>query len=722
MIQQIQADNQIERDDRIKGDRDLMAAVARLQSLQKEEEETRVEQGERLGAAVESLQEAVRTLGPQREEILARCLEAVDQVRNLLSKEVVTRSAKEEALQEAVRDVRLMVSDETQAREAAVKAVVEALADEKVLREDGIMRERRMCEDEVSRSVNNARKAREEEERRLQEKLLEIVSAVSEERDLREESIRQERQKNIDARAQLQREMEGVQRESTKVAKTLEKAQEDTIRRTKEVDTKLADLLERCEGNRDGLAAEALKRETENRNLEQKALELQGLLSSELKERRSMDADLRKYLDAEIASRDESVASERRARESGDLQLAESWKAAVRDEREAREGEVAQVARELVAIKTQLLEETGKREDERSQQHLTIQKMRTDLTELQGERKVDVAAMREAFGQVTEELKIAQRARKEDIDRLDATMSTVSQRVDANAREARDKIFVFEKTVQLWQSEVQKEVDERTAAFTKLDARISEEHRFTESAVAAEAKARDDNDKVGDEALKQQIGEEARKTKVAIDKIAAQVMVLGEDVEKDRALHADASREVAKALASLQGALLSEEQARTQAGWQFQRLVDLLREEVSTETKERRAQGAALAEDAALLRKGLQQRDDRADSLANQLNQECNELRERLVREVRSRESGMAHVEQALVNMQNARDGTPAPIQTFNNVVNASESAERWRQADEEMERMRRAVVGLQSDVKGLSKSVANLDEGFDAFKTSLKG
>merc|ERR1719482_1382477 len=209
------------------------------------------------------------------------------------------------------------------------------------------MRERRMCEDEVSRSVNSARKAREEEERRLQEKMLEIVSAVSEERDLREESIRQERQKNCDARAQLQREMEGVQRESTKVAKSLEKAQEDTIRRTKEVDTKLADLLERCEGNRDGVVAEALKRETENRNLEQKALELQGLLSSELKERRTMDADLRKYLDAEIAGRDEAIAIERRARESGDLLLAESWKAAVQDERQSREGEISQVAREL---------------------------------------------------------------------------------------------------------------------------------------------------------------------------------------------------------------------------------------------------------------------------------------------------------------------------------------------------------------------------------------
>merc|ERR550514_1925182 len=148
-IQQNQLDNQIERDERIKADRDLMAAVARLQSLQKEEEETRVEQGERLGAAVESLQEAVRTLGPQREEILAKCLKAVDTVRNLLSKEVVARSSKEEALQEAVRDVRVMLSDETQAREAEVKAVAKSVVEERTQREDALARERRIAEEEV---------------------------------------------------------------------------------------------------------------------------------------------------------------------------------------------------------------------------------------------------------------------------------------------------------------------------------------------------------------------------------------------------------------------------------------------------------------------------------------------------------------------------------------------------------------------------------------------
>merc|ERR1719311_409193 len=111
--------------------------------------------------------------------------------------------------------------------------------------------------------------------------------------------------------------------------------------------------------------------------------------------------------------RDESLVAERHARDEGNLQLAESLKTAVRDERETREGELAEVGRELLGLKTRLAEENGKREDERSQQHLEIERVRSGLAELQGERKVDVVAMREAFDQVSEELKTAQRVRKE---------------------------------------------------------------------------------------------------------------------------------------------------------------------------------------------------------------------------------------------------------------------------------------------------------------------
>ena len=47
-----------------------------------------------------------------------------------------------------------------------------------------------------------------------------------------------------------------------------------------------------------------------------------------------------------------------------------------------------------------------------------------------------------------------------------------------------------------------------------MEARLNEEHRFTETAVSAETKAREDNAALLEEAFRQRIGEEARKTKV----------------------------------------------------------------------------------------------------------------------------------------------------------------------------------------------------------------
>merc|ERR1719456_1381579 len=139
-------------------------------------------------------------------------------------------------MEEVMRDIKVLVNDETVAREAAVRACVDAIMEEKSLREDGLARERRLAEEETSRAQQFARKAREEEERRLQERLLELSSAVAEERDLRNEAMRMERQKAADQAEQLSRDVQGAQRETTKVSKQLEKALEELARRNKEVD------------------------------------------------------------------------------------------------------------------------------------------------------------------------------------------------------------------------------------------------------------------------------------------------------------------------------------------------------------------------------------------------------------------------------------------------------------------------------------------------------
>merc|ERR1719375_2470965 len=217
-------------------------------------------------------------------------------------------------------------------------------------------------------------------------------------------------------------------------------------------------------------------------------------------------------------------------------------------------------------------------------------------------RKVDATAMREAFGQVTDELKTVQRTRKEDMERLDASIATVSLRMDANSRKDQERSFALEQSLQTLQAKIQSETDERTSADQRLDARISEGQRFTDAAVASEAKCRDEN-------IKRKLGEEAQSTKVSVDKIAAQVLTLSGDIERDRGLNADQAREVAGGLAELQGAISAEEQARTQATWQLQRRADLIREEIVNEAKERRAAEAATSEELALMRRAGQQRD-----------------------------------------------------------------------------------------------------------------
>jgi len=722
-LSQQQIEMQTERDDRTKCDRDLSASMARLQSLQKEEEENRIEQGERLGAAVESLQDTVRVLGPQREEILKKCMEGVDCVRGMLNKEIVARTTKAEAIDEAVREVRLRLGDEVQQREAGVRANAEALIEERKQREEVAVRERRSSEEELQRAVQMTRKAREDEDRKVQEKLLTVVSTVNEERDLRQEALRQERQKLTDTQDAFKVAINNAEREVLKLSNQMTKQFDVDSRRVKDVDMTIANLTERCDTNRDDLANLTTKTITETRHLEQRCLEVQGLFQAEMQERRNMDTDLRKSLDSEAALRDAAVDGERRAREAGDLHGINEWKAAVRDERDAREAINAHSASEFTAVKAQIAEETGHREDERSQQHLVLQKAQADVSELKGERKVDVVAMREAFGQVSEELKVAQRARKEDVDRLDVALGAVSQRVDASTRSAREQSFALEQQLQATRSELQKEIDYRSGDVTKLDARLLEEHRFTEAAVAAEAKARETCLKLVEEGCKDKLSEETRKQQGTNDKLASQMLAVAEDVEKERAVGMEHTRELARSIAAVQGALITEETARKQNCTHLQQCIDLAREETASEAKERRSQAQSFSEDVALLQRGLQKRDDRAEALAKQLNADSNDLRERIIKESKLREAGVSQVEQLFVNAKNSKDGVPT-AQLANNMQPSGPSGAEWkeyrRQHDEEIEKQRKLSVGLQTEQQALAKSVGFLDEAVDTVRAQL--
>merc|ERR1712127_215376 len=295
----------------------LSAGLSRLQTLEKEEEETRTEHCERLGAAIGRLQDELRATGPKREEILRKATEYTDQVRGVLNKEILARSAKVDALDEAVREVRMRVGDEVQARESAVRAVADAIIEERTQREEGLIRERHLSEEEIQRTLQAVRKARDEDERRIADRLLELSGAISEERDLRGECLRGERQKLLDVKEELVREQKGLERELAKQSQALSITMDEQVRRAKEVDSTLGNVADKCDTARAELAAEVLKRETEIRNLDLRTGEFTTMLATEAKDRRESDIYLKKNIEEEGNLRETAFAADRRARLEG---------------------------------------------------------------------------------------------------------------------------------------------------------------------------------------------------------------------------------------------------------------------------------------------------------------------------------------------------------------------------------------------------------------------
>merc|ERR1711959_101654 len=92
---------------------------------------------------------------------------------------------------------------------------------------------------------------------------------------------------------------------------------DEQVRRTKEVDRTLGNIAERCDATRAELAAEVLKRETEGRNLDQRAVEFTNMLAAEAKERRDADLNLKKNIEEESNLRETAFAADRRARLEG---------------------------------------------------------------------------------------------------------------------------------------------------------------------------------------------------------------------------------------------------------------------------------------------------------------------------------------------------------------------------------------------------------------------
>jgi len=169
----------------------------------------------------------------------------------------------------------------------------------------------------------------------------------------------------------------------------------------------------------------------------------------------------------------------------------------------------------------------------------------------------------------------------------------------------------------------------------------------------------------------------------------------------------------------LQRQLASEEQGRQQAVSALQRGLELLREELQAEVKERRAQATAAAEAAASAQRSLQQRDERVDMQAQQILEGTTELRERLAREARLREAAVSQLEQRLASAKVPGPG-PSPPPATAEAPRLGASGERLRQLEEELEATCQAVASLQAERQSLQKTVSGLDERSAALQAAL--
>jgi len=727
-LQQLRSDLHLEVEERSKLARELTGGLAKVQRLQSEEEETRAQESERLSAVVEGLSESVRGLVSAKDDVVQGYMESVDQVRTSLHKQIVSWSAKEEMLETSLRDLKTALREEGQVREREVRGVADAIAGEHTAREAGLARERRAAEDELAKVQQLQRKAREDEERRLQEKLLEVMSAVSEERDQRQEALRQERQRNTDVHEQVLREQKSGQRELAKVAQAVQKSLEDEGRRGKELDSQMSTMTAKVEESRAGLATEAQQRDAEVRVLEQRAIESEAMLRAEIKERRDMCLELKKGLEAEAAVREDAVATEKRAREAADGHVEDHQKSMLREERGSREAAMSQVSQDLLTLKTQIMEEIGRFEDERGNQNANIHKLRTDVAEILGERRVDSSTQRDGLEQLRAEVLAVTGTRKEDAERAETALVGMASRFEQCTRACRDQTSTVEQLLQSIQSDIQREGDDRSAALRKLEARMNEERRSVDTALTSEARAREDVSNIAEELVRQRLADEARKTKVTLDKLSAQILALSDDSTRLRGASPDNARDSAKSIAAVQRQVATEEQSRQQSIAAVQRALDSLRDELLTEVKERRGQHGTMLEEVNLLHRSVQQRDDRADSQQQHLVAELSELRERIAREVRTREAALAQVEQHIATVKVLRESSsgsasaprPALAELALGGAGPSVSGERWRQLEDELERTRLSVVSLQGETYSLGKAIANCEERCDNVRGGL--
>jgi len=632
-FQSIVAEQQMEREERSRLLRDVNVSLAKLQRMQAEEEDTRNQEHERLGGALESLQEVVRGLRQSGEETRQRSQEVADHLRSLISRESTARLQKFEAVDTVVREVRSMVTSEAQQREAAVRglnAEINALAQ---AREDASGRERRAMEEEVGRAIREHRKSREEDERKVQERLIELQAQLSEEREQRLEALRAERLRADELKEELVGQRKTLQRELEKLSAISKRTEDLGSHLSKEAEARLQGLAKSCDDLRLELASDMQRSGTFWRQLEGKVTELESAVRTEVRDRKELQAELKRTLDAEVLAREEGLATEKRSREASNAQLDELLKVSLLEERTQRGLCIEDCRKDLAAVKGRLAEEGARRDHDTAERQFEIQKLETTLADIHRERSADVSRLRDTLEHVRGEFLEGSKALKEEVHKLDARCLADRATAEGIGRIAREQAMGLEAAIQGVHEDVTREADERNEAFRRLESRIADERRQLDTTAATQLRSIEDRLRQAEENARHRLLEDSR---LPGTKAAANLSKAVADL--------DARCEAVRVtVGAVQSGLAEVQQKQTKTS-EVEASVAQAREELRKETQERKAEGSQLSTRLVEHAERLELAEQQRVKASNELLQEVMEARSALRQEIRDREEGQSKV------------------------------------------------------------------------------
>ncbi|CAE6926337.1 unnamed protein product, partial [Symbiodinium sp. KB8] len=142
-----------------------------------------------------------------------------------------------------------------------------------------------------------------------------------------------------------------LQRELDKLSAISKRTEDLGSHLSKEAEARLTGLAKSCDDLRLELASDMQRSGTAWRQLEGKVTELEAAVRTEVRDRKELQAELKRALDAEVLAREEGLATEKRSRESSNAQMDELLKVSLLEERTQRGLCIEDCRKDLAAVK-----------------------------------------------------------------------------------------------------------------------------------------------------------------------------------------------------------------------------------------------------------------------------------------------------------------------------------------------------------------------------------